>query len=193
MAAPIGPDSGDGTTNVYAALVRRLGTSRPISGLAPPRGELGSVAELAAGHVETLTAADPEGPYLLGGFCFGAWWRSRWPRLRGEGRDVRHLALVNVSAFDFPSLVSPDAAARDRAAHRPVPRTRRYLARTHGRDAWRCSPTAWPAVPGATGPAGAAPGIVGGGDERHGGYARVGSRPRDPLPLGGGDGALQPR
>ena len=129
-------DSGDGTTNVYAALVRGLGTGRPISGLAPPRGELGSVAELAAGHVETLTAADPEGPYLLGGFCFGAVVAFEMARrLRAEGRDVRHLALVNVSAFDFPSLVSPDAAARYRAAHRPVPRARRYLARTHGRDA----------------------------------------------------------
>jgi amino acid adenylation domain-containing protein len=129
-------DSGDGTTTPYAALVRALGAGRAISGLAPPGGELGSVEELAAGHVEALTAADPEGPYLLGGFCFGAVVAFEMARrLRAEGRDVRHLALVGVSAFDFPCLVSPDAAARYRAAHRLVPRAGRYLARTDGRDA----------------------------------------------------------
>jgi thioesterase domain-containing protein/acyl carrier protein len=129
-------DSADGTTNVYAALVRGLGAGRPVWELSPPNGELGSVAGLAAGHVETLTAADPEGPYLLGGFCFGAVVAFEMARrLRAGGRDVRHLALVGVSAFDFPSLVLPEAAARYRAAHGVVPRAARYLARTRGRDA----------------------------------------------------------
>lgn len=118
-----------GGSNVYGGLVRRLGAARPVWRLDPPRGELSSVAALAAGHVATLTEASPEGPYLLGGFCFGAVVALEMARrLRAEGRDVRHLALVGVSPYDLPSLVAPEAMARYLAVRRPVPRVRAYLA-----------------------------------------------------------------
>ncbi len=119
----------DGTTNVYAGLVRGLGAERPVWSLAPPAGHVRSIEELAADHVAALTEARPEGPYLLGGFCFGAVVAFEMARrLRAEGRDVRHVALIGVSAYDFPSLVSSDAAARYRTAQRLVPRLRRHLA-----------------------------------------------------------------
>ena len=131
-------DPEDGMTTVYAGLVQGLGTERPVWRLDPPRGELRSVEELAAGHVETLTAASPEGPYLLGGFCFGAVVAFEMARrLRAEARDVRHLALVGVSPYDFPSLVSPGAAARYRASRRMIARVRCYLAEARGLPAGR--------------------------------------------------------
>lgn len=102
----------DGTTNVYAGLVRALGDARPVWRLDPPRGEMTSVAALAAGHVRTLTEARPEGPYLVGGFCFGAVVALEMARqLRAEGRDVRHVALIGVGPYDFPTLVSASATA----------------------------------------------------------------------------------
>ena len=64
----------------YRELVERLDTGRPVLGLEPraadPRQGAGSgpatVEGIARDHVQALLRAQPEGPYTLGGWSFGA-------------------------------------------------------------------------------------------------------------------------
>ncbi|MEU6809453.1 beta-ketoacyl synthase N-terminal-like domain-containing protein [Streptomyces sp. NPDC046831] len=66
-------DAVDSSLN-YLALAAGLDTGRPVLGL-EPRGVDASrmrVEEVAALHVETLLALQPQGPYTLGGWSFGA-------------------------------------------------------------------------------------------------------------------------
>src|SRR5262249_17629211 len=80
-------------------LARFLGEDQPFYAL-PPHGLDGepapqSIEAMAADHLETLRAAQPSGPYLLGGHCNGAlvaWEMAR--RLRAAGQAVDLLILV---------------------------------------------------------------------------------------------------
>jgi len=80
-------------------LARFLGHDHPLYAL-PPLGLDGepapqSIEAMAADHLETLRAAQPSGPYLLGGHCNGAlvaWEMAR--RLRAAGQAVDLLILV---------------------------------------------------------------------------------------------------
>jgi acyl-CoA synthetase (AMP-forming)/AMP-acid ligase II/thioesterase domain-containing protein len=80
-------------------LARFLGEDQPFYAL-PPHGLDGepapqSIEAMAADHLETLRAAQPSGPYLLGGLCNGAlvaWEMAR--RLRAAGQAVDLLILV---------------------------------------------------------------------------------------------------
>jgi len=80
-------------------LARFLGQDQPLYAL-PPHGLDGepapqSIEAMAADHLDTLRAAQPSGPYLMGGHCNGAlvaWEMAR--RLRAAGQAVDLLILV---------------------------------------------------------------------------------------------------
>jgi len=62
-----------------------------------------SVEELAAHHLEEIRAVQPEGPYLLGGFCFwGLVALEMAQQLFRQGEDVRLLCLVEPSSACLP-------------------------------------------------------------------------------------------
>nr|BFE52213.1 hypothetical protein GCM10017745_56400 [Saccharothrix mutabilis subsp. capreolus] len=61
-----------GTALSYQALADALATDRPVYGLEPDAGGHRSVEKSAAQHVDALLAVQPEGPYTLGGWSFGA-------------------------------------------------------------------------------------------------------------------------
>ncbi|AKT37645.1 amino acid adenylation domain-containing protein [Chondromyces crocatus] len=93
---------GTGMVLFYATLARLLGKDRPfyaiqakgIDGEAPNR----RIDTMAAQYVEMLRAVQPEGPYLLGGYSFGALVAYEMAcQLSQAGEEVRHLAL-----FDMP-------------------------------------------------------------------------------------------
>ncbi|SEP37626.1 type I polyketide synthase [Amycolatopsis saalfeldensis] len=89
-----------GTALSYQPLADRLAADRPVYGLEPdPAGQAHkSVAQVAAHHVDAVLGIQPEGPYTLGGWSFGAVVAHEMARLlveRGEVVDV----LLCIDAF----------------------------------------------------------------------------------------------
>lgn len=84
-----------GTTDVYRALVDRLGDDRPVYGLERVEGAR-SVTEEARRHAEAVAAVRPEGPCALGGWSFGGFVAQETARrLAAVGRDVELVALLD--------------------------------------------------------------------------------------------------
>jgi amino acid adenylation domain-containing protein len=83
-------------------LARDLGPDQPFYALQPYRLEglhvPPSFEEMAAAHIDVIRAIQPEGPYLLGGFCNGGLIGAEITRqLRAQGQHVALLALVDPS------------------------------------------------------------------------------------------------
>lgn len=68
--------AGGGTVLFYRKLSQFLGQDQPVFGL-QPQGLDGkrkfhkNIEEMAAHYIKEIRAANPTGPYLLGGYCFG--------------------------------------------------------------------------------------------------------------------------
>ncbi len=111
LVHPIG-----GSVFCYRELARRLAPGpgrRPVYGL-QARGlaggelPLASVQEMATAYLESLLAVQPAGPYLLGGWSFGALVALEMARqLETRGETVALLALVD------PMTITPDERARE--------------------------------------------------------------------------------
>ncbi len=68
--------SGDGEVLAYALLARKLGADQPsyairARGIDDGAAAHTSVAEMASDYVEEIRRVQPDGPYVLGGFCLG--------------------------------------------------------------------------------------------------------------------------
>ena len=88
---------------------------------------------IAARHVEALRDALPDGPYLLGGFCYGGVVAFEMARqLHSAGEDVALLALLGIGPVDFPGLLSDRALARWRQSRRPLAAVRHATSRIGG-------------------------------------------------------------
>ncbi|GAA0297187.1 hypothetical protein GCM10009540_15480 [Streptomyces turgidiscabies] len=84
-----------GTTDVYRALVERLGEERPVYGL-ERLSDARTVTEKARRYAEVVSAAHPTGPCLLGGWSFGGFVAQETARqLVAAGRDVGLVALID--------------------------------------------------------------------------------------------------
>ena len=82
-------------------LARELGRDQPLYGfqalgLDGVSKPLGTVEEMAAHYVSELKAVQPQGPYYLGGYCFGAYAALEMARqLRDMGDSVAFLGAFN--------------------------------------------------------------------------------------------------
>ncbi|WP_405917704.1 type I polyketide synthase [Streptomyces sp. NBC_00728] len=90
-----------GTTLCYRHLVSRLAGDRPVYGIESPRPAPGDRAlnrleDIAAHHVRVLRQVQPEGPYVLGGWSFGAMTGHEMARQLAEaGQRVALLLAVD--------------------------------------------------------------------------------------------------
>jgi amino acid adenylation domain-containing protein len=99
-------------------LARHLGADQPFYALHPhgvsgPR-LLTSVQAMAADYLERVRAVQPEGPYLLGGYCNGAVVAFEMAqRLHGQGHQVGLLVLLDPMPMDreFEARTLPDRLA----------------------------------------------------------------------------------
>jgi amino acid adenylation domain-containing protein len=90
-----------GTVFCYADLANQLGTERPFYGIQAHIFEdqplpLTRIEEMSAEYLDCLLAAQPEGPYFIGGWSMGgivAFDMAR--RLREQGREIKLLALFD--------------------------------------------------------------------------------------------------
>jgi acetoacetyl-CoA synthetase len=88
-----------GDVDSYHFVVQHLDTPRPVHGLSSATGETAaaSIRDLAAEHVDRVTAAQPTGPVLLAGFSFGGLVAFEMARqLTAAGREVAFLGLIDV-------------------------------------------------------------------------------------------------
>jgi acetoacetyl-CoA synthetase len=110
-----------GQLNLYAGLVRRLATDRPVLGLQPPLtgpdGAHTTIEEVAQRAVERLRALQPEGPYTLAGYSFGGLVATAMTAaLEARGATVAWLGLLDVrpprAALDRRELTAQRRWAR---------------------------------------------------------------------------------
>jgi amino acid adenylation domain-containing protein/FkbM family methyltransferase len=102
----------------YSALARQLGVSRPFLGLRSPTPDGPAPArleDLASRYLEEVRAAQPAGPYLLGGWSLGGLVAFEMARqLRRAGETVGLVALIDPSA-PFAASAASAASATARA------------------------------------------------------------------------------
>ena len=92
-------------------LARDIGTDQPFYVLEPYKFEgmrvPPSLEAMASAHLKALQALQPEGPYLLGGFCNGGLMAYEIARqLQASGEEVEMLALID------PATPTPHGAVR---------------------------------------------------------------------------------
>jgi amino acid adenylation domain-containing protein len=93
-----------GNVICYTDLARRLGPDQPFFGLQDPglareSGSLTSVEAMATHYIEALRAVQPGGPYLIGGWSFGALVALEMAQqLREKGEEIALLAVFDAVA-----------------------------------------------------------------------------------------------
>jgi amino acid adenylation domain-containing protein len=114
---------GGGSVFYFYALARHMGEERPFYGLQAigldgEREPLTRVEEMAAEYVRAIRAAQPHGPYHLGGHCFGGLVAFEMAQqLRAQGEQVALVALVDVPApHSAGEAVAVEPEAYDEAA-----------------------------------------------------------------------------
>lgn len=114
-----------GDVSLYDDVAGHLPSDQPVLGLrAPATDEVaadGRLESLAARHLQTITAAQHTGPYLLVGECTGGALAYEIARqLRAAGREVALLALVDA----FPGGAPPLHRLMPRPLYRMIHRSR---------------------------------------------------------------------
>ena len=88
-------------------LARALGSDQPLYALEPypldGQQRLPTLEDIAAAHVKVMRAIQPEGPYLLGGWCNGGLVAYEMARqLRTEGHAIDLLVLMDPTPLLYP-------------------------------------------------------------------------------------------
>jgi acetoacetyl-CoA synthetase len=109
-----------GQLNLYAGLVERLGTERPVLGLHLPLidadGRHKAIEEVATEALTQVRRVQPDGPYSLIGYSFGGLVAYEMAlALRAAGAAVSYLGLLDVRPPEA-ALSLHEIAARRRAA-----------------------------------------------------------------------------
>jgi thioesterase domain-containing protein/acyl carrier protein len=93
--------SASGNAMSYVALARRLGREQPVyglqsKGLDPDRKPTARVEDMASEYLEELFAAQPDGPYFLGGWSMGGVVAFEMARqLTAQGKSVAPLVIID--------------------------------------------------------------------------------------------------
>ena len=93
----------------FRPLAKHLGVDRPffVVRVLPKEGErTPTVEELASRATQAIRATRPQGPYMLGGYCFGGTIAFETARqLRSMGEEVQMIALFDTPAPGYPKLL----------------------------------------------------------------------------------------
>ena len=89
----------------YSNLVHHLSSDQPVYGfqslgLVDPNHVHSTIPEMAAHYITVLNGFMPDGPVMLGGWCYGGYVAMEMARqLTEQGRDVKLLALIDAWAY----------------------------------------------------------------------------------------------
>jgi thioesterase domain-containing protein/acyl carrier protein len=93
----------------FRPMAKHLGVDRPffVVRVLPKEGErTPTVEELASRATQAIRATRPQGPYMLGGYCFGGTIAFETARqLRSMGEEVQMIALFDTPAPGYPKLL----------------------------------------------------------------------------------------
>jgi amino acid adenylation domain-containing protein len=93
----------DGNILIYRDLARHLGSDQPVYGLQshnPESIQLTTVEDMASQYLKEIIALQPQGPYLLGGYCLGGSIAYEIAQqLNKDGREVALLVLMETYNF----------------------------------------------------------------------------------------------
>jgi aspartate racemase len=95
-------------------LPRYLGQDQPLYGLLNQchdgkRAVYSRLEDIAANHLEEIRAVQPEGPYYLGGFCFGGMVAFEIAQqLKHQGQEVAMLFLVDLATIKNCKALIPE-------------------------------------------------------------------------------------
>lgn len=95
----------DGNILYYRDLARRLGPDQPVYGLQSQNPEIkhplqARVEDMASHYVKEIMALQPQGPYLLGGYCLGGSIAYEMAQqLNAQGKEVGLLVLMETYNF----------------------------------------------------------------------------------------------
>jgi thioesterase domain-containing protein/acyl carrier protein len=90
----LGGDGGGGFF-YYRKLAQLLGPDQPSFGIRSPQEPFTRIEPMAAHYVEEIRRIQPQGPYFLGGFCFGGIVAFEVARaLQAAGQEIGLLALL---------------------------------------------------------------------------------------------------
>ena len=94
---------GGGGLFTYQKLAELLGPDQPSYGLLSPASPHTSLEEMATHYIGEMRTRQPEGPYQLGGYCFGGVVAYEMARQLAErGEEVRMLALIDSAPPNTP-------------------------------------------------------------------------------------------
>jgi thioesterase domain-containing protein len=126
-----------GNVLCFRSLARHLGPDQPFYGLQSPEPledpeNPSSIAERAARYLREIRAAQPVGPYFLGGFSFGGRIASEMARqLRTHGEEVGLLALLDA---EVPGNLAHELLATPPDAREPRCRSRGQIVLFRARE-----------------------------------------------------------
>jgi thioesterase domain-containing protein len=95
----------------FKDLARHLGADRPFYGLQAQGLDAGQprhsrIEEMAAHYLREIKTVQPEGPYFIGGHCFGGKVAFEMAyQLRAQGEQVAMLAVIDAFAPGYPPLL----------------------------------------------------------------------------------------
>lgn len=101
----------------YGGLVYHLGRQQPCYGIQSPalhklEDAITSIEEMAAHYIRLVRARQPQGPYYLGGWCYGGIVAVEMAhQLRAAGQEVAFLGLIETPA-PAPGWTKPSFYAR---------------------------------------------------------------------------------
>ncbi|MDB6056410.1 MAG: hypothetical protein JWO95_254, partial [Verrucomicrobiales bacterium] len=102
---------GGGGLFTYRALAQLLGPDQPSYGIAAPAEPFNRIELMAAHYIDAMKTVQPNGPYMVGGYCFGGVVAFEVARqLKQQGADVGMVALVESGLHGVanqPSKFSP--------------------------------------------------------------------------------------
>lgn len=101
----------------YEKLARRLDPDQPSFGIIAPSGEQpATFEEMAARYVREIRLVQPDGPYVLGGYCFGGILAYEVARqLRASGAVVSQVLIIDAEPPNVAGL--PDRISLPFALH----------------------------------------------------------------------------
>lgn len=120
-----------GNVLFYRDLANRLGTDQPFYGLQAlgldqKKLRHNRVEEMASHYIEEIRKVQPEGPYHLGGACFGGLVVYEMAQqLQAQGQKVALVALFNTNGPGYPQLM-PGATALQASLYKVMRRVEHH-------------------------------------------------------------------
>jgi amino acid adenylation domain-containing protein len=113
---------GGGTVLEYIHLARHLGSEQPFYGLESlglyeEEKSYARVEDMATHYIEAMQVVQPQGPYLLAGWCFGGLVAFEMAQqLQAQSQEVSFLGLMDISAHRVASEEFEELEVEDDAA-----------------------------------------------------------------------------